>query len=89
MIPTTLQARWLANLLPEQRSGTASQILKEYLDGANIRDIAAEMRLSHSSLYSLLLKECEDQWKDAQVARALAALEDAETSLKNAKMAPA
>jgi len=62
--------------LPEARRGEiAQQVLSRYLHGEQVSEMALELETSDVTLYALLLRDHEDQWKDAQIARALARLE--------------
>ena len=47
--------------------------------------MAREFETSDVTLYALLLRDHEQQWKDAQIARSLAKLESSKTDLDNAQ----
>jgi hypothetical protein len=71
--------------LPEALRGEiAQQVLSRYLHGEQVSDMASELETSDVTLYALLLRDHEDQWKDAQIARALARLERENSNLETA-----
>lgn len=62
--------------LPEaRRAEIAEQVIARYLHGEQVADMAVEFSTSDVTLYALLLRDHETEWKDAQTARALARLE--------------
>lgn len=60
------------------------QVLLRYLSDEPTKDIAASLGVSRQALSAWLLKTAEDDWKEAQVARALARKEKAEDDLETA-----
>lgn len=68
--------------LPEAaRAAIATEVLSRYLHGELVADMAVEFETSDVTLYALLLRDHEEVWKDAQIARALARLERNQTGL--------
>ncbi len=80
----TVAKRPLSHLSPERRAEIASQVLDRYLAGEQVADIAPEYETSDVTIYALLLREHESDWKDIQEARALARLERANNSCRTA-----
>lgn len=60
-------------------------ILQRYLSDESTKDIAASYGVTRQALGQYLLKTAESEWKDAQVARALARKESAEDDLEKAR----
>lgn len=58
------------------------EIIARYLSDEKTHDIAASIGVTHQALYAHLLNHSEQDWKDAQVARALALRDRAEEDLK-------
>ena len=58
-----------------------SELLKRYLSDESTLDIAASYDVTRQALGRYLLRNAEDQWKEAQVARAIARKEAAEDAL--------
>ena len=82
--PLTVSKRPLSHLSPERRSEIASQVLDRYIAGEQVADMAGEYETSDVTIYALLLREHESDWKDIQEARALARLERAQGELRTA-----
>jgi hypothetical protein len=61
-----------------------SEVLSRYLADERSADIAASYGVTRSALNQWLLKTCEDEWKEAQVARAITRKEAAEDALEQA-----
>lgn len=59
-------------------------ILDRYLSDESTKDIAATYNVTRQALGQFLMKHAEEQWKDAQVARAIARKESAEDDLETA-----
>ena len=60
-------------------------LLKRYLTDESTADIAASHHVSRQALSKYLLKHAEADWKEAQVARAIARKEAAEDSMEVAQ----
>ena len=71
--------------LPALREVDPQQILLRYLSDESTKDIAASYGVTRQALGKHLLKHAEDDWKEAQIARAIARKEAAEDSLEAAK----
>ena len=80
----TVAKRPLSHLTPERRSEIASQVLDRYMAGEQVADMASEYETSDVTIYALLLREHEADWKDIQEARALARLERANNACRTA-----
>lgn len=80
----TVAKRPLAHLPAERRSEIAETLLAGYNDGKQIADMAPEFGISDVTAYALLLRDHQDEWKEAQRARALARLDRAQNNLKTA-----
>ena len=63
-------------------------VLDRYLSDESTKDIAASYGVTRQALGQFLLKAAEDDWRNAQVARALARKEAAEDDLENAEKTP-
>lgn len=63
-------------------------ILNRYLSDESTADIAKDYGVTRQALGQFLLKTAENEWKDAQVARALARKEQAEDDLEDAEKTP-
>lgn len=79
--PATLPTHPLAEVSPKA-------ILARYLSDESTKDIAASYGVTRQALGQFLLKTAEDEWRNAQVARALARKEAAEDDLENEKRTP-
>ena len=75
---------WPVTLPAAQRPAIAKQSLERYLDGERIADIAMSLSVTDKRLYQLLLEHVEDDWKNAQVATALARYEQAKEEMDRA-----
>jgi hypothetical protein len=64
--------RPLRNLPAERRAAIAQEALQAYETGIEIADIAPDYGISDVTLYALLIRDHEEQWKQAQRGRALA-----------------
>lgn len=60
-------------------------ILERYLQGETSTQIAETLGVTRAGLSYWLLKNAEEQWKDAQVVKAIRRKEDAEIALDEAK----
>jgi hypothetical protein len=71
--------------LPEaRRREIAQEVIARYLHGEQVAEMAHEFSTSDVTLYALLLRDHEIEWKDAQTARALARLERENRKLEEA-----
>ena len=68
--------------LPALRDADPKLILQRYLSDESTKDIAASYGVTRQGLGKYLLKHAETDWKDAQVARAIARKESAEDDLE-------
>ena len=59
-------------------------ILKRYLSDESTKDIAADFGVTRQALGQYLLRHAEEDWKEAQVARAIARKEKAEDAIETA-----
>jgi predicted DNA-binding protein YlxM (UPF0122 family) len=67
--------------LPALRGADPKQVLQRYLSDESTKDIAASYNVTRQALGQFLLKHAEADWKDAQVARAIARKEQADDDL--------
>jgi hypothetical protein len=65
-------------------SVTPQQVLMRYLADERTADIASSLGVHRSGLNQWLLRHAEQEWKDAQVARAITALEKAKDDVESA-----
>ena len=70
--------------LPALRSTSPQAILQRYLSDESTKDIAATYGVTRQALGQYLLKVAEEDWKEAQVSRAIARKEKAEDDLETA-----
>lgn len=68
----------------DERAKIASEVLDRYINGEQIAAIAPTYGVSDVTMYALLLRQHEAAWKDVQVARALARLEQSQDDLREA-----
>lgn len=77
---------------PLAQTGTgeehAKAVLTRYTDGVSLALQAEEMGVSRARLNMLLLTYAEDDWRHAQISKAITTLEDAETELGDAALTP-
>jgi hypothetical protein len=73
--------RPLAHLPAERRDEIAQAILARYMMGEQVAEMAPDYQTSDVTLYALLLRDHEDEWKEAQRARALARSEGVNSEL--------
>jgi predicted DNA-binding protein YlxM (UPF0122 family) len=71
----------MTDKLPALRDQDPKTILARYLSDESTKDIAASYGVTRQALGQYLLKHTESEWKDAQVARAIARKEQAEDNL--------
>lgn len=64
----------------EVRANSLLEVIRRFADGERLADISPSVNLSPSALSMALLEYAEDDWKRAQVARAVAELEKAEST---------
>jgi hypothetical protein len=74
--------------LPALRDTDPKLILQRYLSDETTKEIAASYGVTRQALGQYLLKVAESEWKEAQVARALARKESAEDDLEDAEKTP-
>ena len=74
----------LKNLPAERCAEIADEILEKYRAGQQIKDLAPTYGLSHTTVYELLLRTREEEYRAAQSARSLARLETARYDLEKA-----
>ena len=74
----------LKNLPAERCAELADEILEKYRAGQQIKDLAPTYGLSHTTVYELLLRTREEEYRAAQSARSLARLETARNDLEKA-----
>lgn len=67
----------------------ARATLDRYIDGQSLADQAIELKVSRARLHKILITYAEDDWRSAQISRAMVTLEDAENELANAALTPA
>jgi hypothetical protein len=77
--------RPMQTLPAEQRKAIGDAILSRYIEGEQVANMAQDYGVSDVTLYALLLRERQDEWKDIQTARALARLERAQDDLGTAQ----
>lgn len=75
--PVTLIANGLAGQDP-------NQILRRYLSDESTLTIAADYGVTRQALGQYLLRHAEEEWKECQVARAVARKEKAEDDIESA-----
>jgi hypothetical protein len=68
--------------LPALRDQDPKAILARYLSDESTKDIAASYGVTRQALSKHLLLHAEQEWKDAQVSRAIARKESAEDDLE-------
>lgn len=77
---------------PLAQTGTGAEhakaILERYTDGMSLSVQADEIGVTRMRLNRLLLTYAEDDWRHAQIAKAITTLEDAETELGDATLTP-
>ena len=73
--------RPLANLPTERRDQIAASVLARYMNGEQVADMAPDYQTSDVTLYALLIRDHEEEWKEAQRARAVARRESASADL--------
>jgi hypothetical protein len=70
--------------LPKLREANPMVILQRYLSDESTSVIASDYGVTRQALGQFLLKHAEEEWKEAQVARAIARKEKAEDDLETA-----
>jgi predicted DNA-binding protein YlxM (UPF0122 family) len=79
---TQLSAPSASSGLPALRGADPKTILARYLSDESTKDIAKDFGVSRQALGQFLLKHAETEWKEAQVARAIARKEQAEDDME-------
>lgn len=83
--PVSNLAKTPLKSLPEARKAEiAQEVIARYLHGEQVAAMAPEYDTSDVTLYALLLRNHEEEWKDAQIARALARMELNQANLETA-----
>lgn len=73
------------SLLPEaDRKERLAGVLQRYEHDAKMADLAVEQGCTTTTLYRWLIRECPEEWKAVQSAKAAKALEDAKEHLEDA-----
>ena len=70
--------------LPALRDADPKTVLQRYLSDESTKDIASSYGVTRQALGQFLLKHAEAEWREAQVARAIARKESAEDDLETA-----
>lgn len=78
----------LGSIEPEERKALGLEIIQRYLTGESTATIAESYGVHRTALGQLMLKHCEEDWKEAQVARAIASKEAAEDDLEDKTATP-
>ena len=82
----------MTTALANQKAGTLEgidpkSVLQRYLDGENSTQIAETLNVTKQGLSYWLLKHAEQEWKDAQVVKAISIYENAQEELNVRKEA--
>ena len=75
----------LLSLTPQGKEELMRSVIARYLTGERVEDLAKEYGCSRWTLNQALVTHAEEAWRDAQCARAVARLADAEDMLDNAR----
>ncbi len=67
--------------LVENSPAGAQSLIRRYLDGDTMLDLAAEHNVTRPRLYQILLGHAPEQWREAQVAHAVERLEQAKKGI--------
>jgi monoamine oxidase len=76
---------------PKERAERLLQVISRVVNDEKTADIAKDLGISRSALNMALLEYCEEDWKRAQVARALTRAEKAQDlreKMENGEIAP-
>jgi predicted DNA-binding protein YlxM (UPF0122 family) len=73
----------MADNLPALRDTDPKAILQRYLSDESTKEIAKCYGVTRQALGQYLLKHAESEWKEAQVARAIARKEQAEDDMES------
>lgn len=79
----------IASLPEEDRKQLLRYVIQRAMQDQRIKDVAAEIGVHRTALNAALLKYCQEDWQEAQVARAMMNVEDAEQELETAADMPA
>lgn len=60
----------------------ATRVIEQYLADKTTAQIAKHYGVHRSGLHQWLLRNCEEQWREAMIARAMSALEEAKDNLR-------
>ena len=78
----------IASLPEVERKAFLQTVLERALNGERQADIARDIGVHQTALSQALLKYCEEEWKDVQVARAWANLEAAQDDFEDERRTP-
>lgn len=59
-----------------------TRVIQQYLEDKTTAQIAKKWGVHRSGLHQWLLRNCEEQWREAQIARALSQYEEAKDALR-------
>jgi transposase-like protein len=79
----------IASLPEEERKQLLQYVIQRAMQDQRIKDVAVEVGVHRTALNAALLKYCQEDWQEAQVARAMVNVEDAEEELETAADMPA
>jgi hypothetical protein len=66
----------------ERRAQIAAELLSGYAEGKEIAELAPNYSISDVTAYALLIRDHEEEWKQAQISRALAKKATADNDLQ-------
>jgi len=75
----------MADMPAETQAAMMRYAIREYAAGTPPLDIATKLGISGPTMYRYLIKHYEQDWKDIQAGKALAALDEAEEELRDAQ----
>lgn len=81
----TIPAVRFSQLPDSERKERLAEVLQRYEHDAKMADLAAELGCSTTTLYRWIIKECPEEWKAVQSAKAAKALEDGKERLEDAR----
>ena len=79
----------IASLAEPDRKALLQYVIQRAMQDKRIKDVADEIGVHRTALNAALLKYCQEDWQEAQVARAMMVVEDAEEELETAADMPA
>lgn len=83
---TALSKRPMRDLTEAQRQQIALEVLKAYQQGEEVADLAPNYGVSDVTLYALLVRDHEEEWKQAQISRAIAKKARADRDLEELRL---